>query len=115
METAIFFPLSGECDNPDSHLSIWVSGILAMRQRRKDTFGADLFSDQSWDLILLLAIASAEGMTRSELASACERSDEMTRRWLGILMERNLTEESVALRYRLTANAREMLRSVMSN
>lgn len=114
MEKAFVFPLRGECDNLDAQLNMWVRGILAMRKRRSASFGADLFSDQSWDLILLLAIAPAAGMTRSELASVCERSDEITRRWLGILIERNFVEEAEDLRCRLTAHTLGLLQSILS-
>lgn len=113
MAKANVFPLREECETLDAQLRMWVKGILAMRKRRRTSFGDDLFSDQSWDLILLLAIAPAVGMTRSELATACNRSDEMTRRWLGILIERNFVEESVDGRYLLTANAVHLLQSIL--
>lgn len=114
MEKKIRIANIEECDSLDSQLEMWVRGVLAMRKRRNNTFGTDLFSDQSWDLILLLAIAPSEGSTRSELASASERSNELTQRWLCALIHRNLVLESVELRFRLTPNAREMLRSILS-
>lgn len=113
MERAISFPHGGEFSSPDAQLNMWVRGVIAMRKRRKRTFGADLFHDQAWDLILQLAIAPDVGLTLAELSSQTDYSAESSRRWLKILAKRDLVVAPEYLRYRLTSKARDQLRSIL--
>lgn len=114
MEKTIVLTLPDECPEAATHLEQWARGVLALRQRRAKQFGSDLFPSNAWDLLLHLAIAPPAGRTRDELAMRAGCTDEGARLWLKVLVSRGLVEESLDLRYRLTAAGFEGLRTTLS-
>jgi hypothetical protein len=114
MGTTIVLNLPEDYPETATHLEKWAWGVIAFRQRRVERFGLDLFGGNAWDLLLHLLIAPPAGLTRSELAVKIKRSDEGTRRWLDVLIHRGLVEESLDLRYHLTASGFEDLNSTLT-
>lgn len=114
MGTTIVLTLPEDYPEAATHLEKWARGVIAFRQRRAERFGLDLFGGNGWDLLLHLSIAPPAGLTRSELAAKIKRSDEATRRWLHILVLRGLVEESLDLRYSLTASGIEGLNATLT-
>jgi MarR family len=114
MGTTIVLTLAEDYPEAETHLEKWARGVIAFRQRRANQFGSDLFGGNGWDLLLHLAIAPPTGLTRSELAEKIKRSDDGTRRWLNVLVDRGLVEESLDLRYRLSASGLEDLNATLS-
>lgn len=114
MGTTIVLTLAEDYPEAKTHLESWARGVLAFRQRRANQFGSDLFGGNAWDLLLHLAIAPPAGLTHSELAAKIKRSDDGTRRWLDVLVHRGLVEESLDLRYSLTASGIENLNATLT-
>jgi hypothetical protein len=115
MGTTIVLTLPEDYSEAETHLEKWARGFLAFRQRRANLFGSDLFGGNAWDLLLHLAVAPTAGLTCSELALKINRSDEGTRRWLVVLAHRGLVEESLDLRYSLTASGIESLNATLTS
>jgi len=87
-----------------------VVSFLLMSRARGAIFGADLFADHAWNIVLELYAAKLAGrsMSFSEITAALDLPASTTIRWLAALQERGLTQEAVyAVRpespcYRLT-------------
>lgn len=76
---------------PDPRL---VRAVLRQRQRRAELFGADLFADPAWDMLLDLTAARAEHR-RVSVTSLCIASGvpaTTALRWIGQLVEAGLFE-----------------------
>ena len=66
--------------------------LIRKRQARSDTFGADVFGDPAWDMLLELALSEAEGR-RVSVTSLCIASGipvTTALRKIGLLEERGL-------------------------
>lgn len=88
-------------------LDAWADVVMYLRQNRAAIFGADLFNDPAWDIILLLARrTNASGLALPVISAQIDRSAESTRRWLSILIERGHVEAREPQVYRLTSLAR---------
>lgn len=69
-----------------------LDSLLHARRARADIFGADIFSDPAWDILLELYAAKlgARTMTAVELARAIRTPTSTTIRWIGSLQQRGL-------------------------
>jgi hypothetical protein len=91
-------------------IDAWADLAKHLRRRRSSIFGADLFNDPAWDIILLLAHSSnSSGLTLSIISAQIDRSEESSRRWLEILVERGHVEKDGPKTYRLAAITRHGL------
>lgn len=91
-------------------LDAWADLIFNLRSSRAALFGADLFNDPAWDIILLLGREGhVDGLPLEAIASRLGRSEDSTRRWLQILVSRGHLEVSAALDYKLGPTARNGL------
>lgn len=76
---------------PDPRL---IKRIMEMRALRASFFGADLFADPAWNMILDLAIARVE-YRRISVSSLCIASDvpnTTALRWIGMLLDAQIFE-----------------------
>ena len=107
-----------DCDDPRLtqpafSLNAWADLVLNFRKRRATIFGADLFNDPAWDIILLLVREmNAPGLPLQEISAQIERSEESTRRWLNILIEHGHVEAREQRIYRLASLARKGLSQI---
>lgn len=98
---------------PEFSLDAWADLVLHIRQHRAATFGADLFNDPAWDIILLLGReANAPGLSLQAISTQIGRSEESVRRWLAILIERGHVEGLEQQAYRLASHARKGLSEI---
>lgn len=67
-------------------------GLLDTRRRRDEAFGAGLFSDPAWDMLLNLFAAEAGGETlsMSQLCAAARVPQTTAQRWIDCLAEAKL-------------------------
>ena len=67
-------------------------GLLDTRRRRDEAFGAGLFSDPAWDMLLNLYAAEAGGETlsMSQLCAASRVPQTTAQRWIDCLAEARL-------------------------
>jgi hypothetical protein len=72
--------------------SAYVRGVIRARQRRSAAFGADLFADPVWDMMLDLLAARLEGraVRTSSLCIAAGVPSTTALRWIRELTERGL-------------------------
>lgn len=70
------------------------AGILASRRRREDLFGANLFADPAWDMLLDLFVEEEKGNSVyvSSLCMASAVPTTTALRWIGTLTEAGLFE-----------------------
>jgi DNA-binding MarR family transcriptional regulator len=64
-------------------------GLLDTRRRRDEAFGAGLFSDPAWDMLLNLYAAEAEGqnLSMSQLCAVSRVPQTTAQRWIDCLAE----------------------------
>ena len=62
---------SGAVEQADDATVTMARRLYALRRRRDSSFGADLFSEPAWDLLLHLFVAWAEDR-RESVSSACD-------------------------------------------
>ena len=80
----------GHSASSDTELAAKAQKYLRMRRKRADLFGADLFADPAWDIMLDLFAAGIEGRVVS-ITSACIASGVPTTtalRWVALLVSR---------------------------
>jgi DNA-binding MarR family transcriptional regulator len=81
----------GRHDDPsDAELAVVAQKYLRMRQKRANFFGADVFADPAWEILLDLYAAGVEGRVVS-ITSACIASGVPTTtalRWITLLVSR---------------------------
>jgi DNA-binding MarR family transcriptional regulator len=81
----------GRNDEPsDAELAVVAQKYLRMRQKRANFFGADVFADPAWEILLDLYAAGVEGRVVS-ITSACIASGVPTTtalRWITLLVSR---------------------------
>jgi hypothetical protein len=80
-------PMSAD---PGGFAAEHLASIIDIRRARSDAFGADLFSDPAWDILLLLLAARLGGKTATfaDLADVGPRST--VARWLLALEKKDL-------------------------
>jgi hypothetical protein len=79
-------------ESSDTELAAVAQKYLRMRRKRADLFGADLFADPAWEILLDLFAAGIEGRVVS-ITSACIASGVPTTtalRWIALLVSRGL-------------------------
>ncbi|MBC9031949.1 MarR family transcriptional regulator [Sphingomonas sp. JC676] len=77
-------------EKSDTELAAVAQKYLRMRRKRGDFFGADLFADPAWEILLDLFAAGIEGRVVS-ITSACIASGVPTTtalRWITLLVSR---------------------------
>lgn len=74
-----------------------IVSILIARRGRDAVFGAHLFSDPAWDVLLELyaAMLGKRSMSPADLSRAINAPASTTRRWLSALGDRGLVESRV--------------------
>ncbi len=102
--------ISGEDPAQGTPVNSWLDFARSTREMRSKIYGADLFSDPAWDIMLYLGgDARTGGADFDEVRRAVGLSFDLTRRWLAILVEHGHVEELGAKRFRMTRSARQSL------
>lgn len=72
--------------------------LIALRKRREQAFGADLFGEPSWDILLDLFVARTEGRKTSATSAAIASRAPMTTalRYIALLERRELIRKRTA-------------------
>ncbi len=83
--------------NPLTSTETHVVSFLLMSRARGAIFGADLFLDHAWDIVLELYAAKLAGrsMLLPEITAALDIRASSAIRWIAALEERGLIEEAV--------------------
>ncbi len=76
--------------------SEWIQGMLRARRRRDGIFGAGLFADPGWDMLLALFASklSKERATITDLAKMADVPNTTALRWVGELVNAGLAERA---------------------
>lgn len=110
--TALLQHLASGSDIP---LDDWLNLVSIMRERRNRILGADLFLDPAMSIFVALGRdANLGGMPLEALVRATGVSQDVTRRWLLILMDRGFVEEFPGRRFRLSNDGRARLQQIYS-
>lgn len=103
---------SRETSQPEGE---WLERAIRIRNKRIALFGADVFMDPAWDILLFLARREdAIGATFHQIATAVRFSPETVCRWLRVLIDRQHVEQVSAEVFRLTESSRKGLPEVFS-
>jgi len=73
-----------------------IRSSLALRRKRDEIFGADLFHDPAWELLLLLFGAGRTGLSIDFLAAEVSGAKTAIRRWLAVLVDQGFVQEHTA-------------------
>lgn len=100
---------------PDIPLDDWLNLVSIMRERRNQLVGADLFHDPAMSIFVALGRdAHIGGLPLEALVRATGVSQDVTRRWILILMDRGFVEELPGKRFKLSTDGRARLQQVYS-
>lgn len=92
----------------------WIDLVAGFRAQRDSIYGADLFNDPAWDIILFLGRdANVDGASLQSISDAIAVSQATTSRWLRVLIERQHVEQSDEGRFRLLDDARVGLMKIV--
>lgn len=99
--------IGGSDDEPQEHAALHplvatkdvarvakLRAIIALRRARAEVFGADLFADPAWDILLDLLLAELT-QARATVGSACAAAsvpDTTALRWIGLLESNGFLE-----------------------
>lgn len=100
---------------PDIPLDDWLNLVSIMRERRDRLLGADLFHDPAMSIFVALGRdAHMGGLPLEALVRATGVSQDVTRRWLLILIDRGFVAELAGKRFKLSTDGRARLQQVYS-
>ncbi len=113
-------PRQADSGNGASNLGM-AQGILALRRLRDDLFGAEMFADPAWDMLLHLFVNGEQGnaMPVSCLCAASAVPQSTALRWIDTLanaglIERRLdTKDGRRILVDLTPDAANLMRMLM--
>lgn len=115
------FPEKNGSARPPGSLLELTRFLIKFRRSRGLYFGADLFADPAWDMLLDLFVAEEEGRKVS-IKSLCIGSEvppTTALRWIKLLIDRGVLERQADPKDRrrhwiaLTAGARERMRALL--
>ena len=92
--------------------------ILALRQRRAGHFGAAIFGEPAWEMLLLLYVSTGNGLGVDHLAMLSGVSEGIARRWLSQLANEKLVQvggPSSSATVHLTPRGRAGLDAVLTD
>lgn len=99
----------------DIPLDDWLNLVSIMRERRNRILGADLFHDPAMSILVTLGRdANLGGLPLEALVRASGVSQDVTHRWLLILMDRGFVEESPGKRFKLSTDGKARLQQIYS-
>ncbi len=109
---ALFQDLACGSDIP---LDDWLNLVSIMRERRNRILGADLFLDPAMSIFVALGrVANMGGLPLETLVRATGVSQDVTHRWLLILLDRGFVDELPGKRFKLSTDGRARLQQIYS-